>query len=290
MFSVFHHCFQTGKYGQFYHRDVKLQFSEYVKSRLFNKDSRFRKNPEFVFYNLWVKEMRELSSGIYSTLKSGNRVCYGITARDFLQGIESSDQQVEANLITMFQSVRGSKQYWYLRHSEALCMIREWGSPALFLTLSCAEYDSPEISRYLHKVNDVPDNCPIGKLCTEDPILVTQKFDQKFKTFFSTIILNGQALGKISHYFIKKEYQARGAPHYRLLLWIDDALIIGKDPDSKVLEWIQQRITCHIPEEKSNPELHRLATKYQMHKCSAYCKRKRKFNNAFITQCKFGFP
>lgn len=121
--------FPTGNYGQFYYQDVKLQFSEYVKSHLFNKDSRFRKNPEYVFCNLWVKEMRELSSGIYSTLKSGNRVCYGITARDFLQGIESSDQQVEANLNTMFQSVRGSKQYWYLRRSEALCMIREWGSP-----------------------------------------------------------------------------------------------------------------------------------------------------------------
>lgn len=135
------------------------------------------------------------------------------------------------------------------------------GLTSLFLTLSCAEYDYPEISRYLHKVNDVPDNYPIGKLCTEDPVSVTQKFDQKFKNIFSTIILNDQALGKISHYFIKKEYQACGAPHYHLLLWIDDAPINGKDPDSKVLEWTQQRITCRIPEEKSNPELHRLVTK-----------------------------
>ena len=101
--------------------------------------------------------MLELSSCIYNTLKSGNPVSSGITARDFVQGIESSDQQVEANLNTMFQSVRGSKQYWYLRRSEVLCMIREWGSPALFLTLSCAEYNSPEISRYLHKVNNVSD-------------------------------------------------------------------------------------------------------------------------------------
>ena len=70
-----------------------------------------------------------------------------------------------------FQSVRGSKQYWFKRRSEVLCMIREWGSPALFLTLSCAEYSSPEISRYLH---NVPDKYPVGKLCTEDPISVTR--------------------------------------------------------------------------------------------------------------------
>ena len=27
-----------------------------------------------------------------------------------------------------------------------------------------------------------------------------------------------------------------------------------------------------------------------MHKCSAYCKRKRKCGNVFITRCRFGFP
>jgi len=41
-----------------------------------------------------------------------------------------------------------------------------------------------------------------------------------------------------------------------------------------------------FPEESSNLELHRLVTKYQMHKCSDYCKRKINF----VTRCKFGFP
>lgn len=64
-------------------------------------------------------------------------------------------------------------------------MIREYGSPALFLTLTCAEYHAPEISTYLRKVNNVPDNYPIGKLCTEDPTSVTYKFDQILNDFFS---------------------------------------------------------------------------------------------------------
>ena len=61
--------FPTGRYGEFHPREVKLTFCEYVKSRILNKDSRFRKNPEFVFYYLWQKELRELSSGIYNILK-----------------------------------------------------------------------------------------------------------------------------------------------------------------------------------------------------------------------------
>jgi len=44
-----------------------------------------------------------------------------------------------------------------------------------------------------------------------------------------------------------------------------------------------------MPDEKTNPELYCLVTKYQIHKCSDYCKRK-KYGNAYITTCKFGFP
>ena len=64
------------------------------------------------------------------------------------------------------------------------------------------------------------------------------------------------------------------APHYHVLLWIDDAPVIGKHPPKDVLNWIESRITCHIPDKKASPELHRLVTKYQLHKCSNYCKRK----------------
>ena len=56
--------FPTGQYGEFHTRTVRLTFSEYIKSRLMNSDSRLCKNAEFVFYYLWQKEMRELSAGI----------------------------------------------------------------------------------------------------------------------------------------------------------------------------------------------------------------------------------
>ena len=141
----------------------------------------------------------------------------------------------------------------------------------LFLTLSCAEYDSLDISTYLRKVNDVSDSYPNGKLCTEDPVSVSRKLSQKFHDFFQTVILKGQVLGPVAHHFFKKEYQARGAPHYHILLWIEGAPVAGKDDDDVVLQWIQERITCRIPEEDSNPELHQLVTKYQYHKCNNYC-------------------
>ena len=191
-------------------------------------------------------------------------------------------------MCTMLQSVRGTKQYWFLRQSELKCMIGEWGSPTLFLTFSCAEYESPDITKYLRRVNDVSSSYNIGKLCTEDPISVSRKFSLKFHAFFRKVLLNGEVLGKVDHFYWKREYQARGAPHYHVLVWVR---VIGQDDPDKVLAWIEERITCHIPDKKCSPDLHRLVTRYQLHKCSSYCKREKKCGrHTFITRCRFAFP
>ena len=123
-------------------------------------------------------------------LNSTNR--RNLCVKQFADGIDSSDADIEANLSTVLQSVRGTKQFWFLKKSDIMAMIREFGSPTLFLTFSCAEYDSPDIDRYLQKVNKVPDSYPTTRLCIEDPRSVSRK----------------------SHTSWKKEYQSRGAPHY----------------------------------------------------------------------------
>ena len=226
-----------------------------------------------MFYLLWQKELRELSAGIYM-LKNTRRQSTSVST--LVGQVARSDEQLEGNLCTMLQSVRGTKQYWFLRHSELKCMIRDFGPPTLSLTFSCAECESTDMAMYLKRVNGIPDNakCNIGKLCTEDPLSVSRL---KFHSLFQTVILEGQVLGEVAQLYWKKEYQARGAPHYHVLLWIEGAPVIGRDPPEQVLVWIEDRITCHILDKESNPELHRLVNRYQMHKCSNYCKRKIKF-------------
>ena len=202
-----------------------------------------------------------------------------------LEQVNSSDEHLEAHLCTMLQSVRGTKQYWFLRSSELKCMIREFGPPTLFLTFSCAEYESPDITEFVRKVNDAPPKYSVAKLCVEDPVSVSRKYSLKFHAFFREIIMKGQVLGIVDHFYWKKEYQNRGAPHYHVLLWIRDAPVIDRDEPEKVLDFIQERITCSIPDEKGSPELHRLVIRYQLCK-----RRKRCGKTSFVTRCKFGFP
>jgi len=61
-----------------------------------------------------------------------------------------------------------------------------------------------------------------------------------------------QALGKLLHFFWKKEYQSRGAPHYHVLVWIEGAPVIGKTDLKDVLHFIQRHVTCRIPEQATN--------------------------------------
>ena len=80
----------------------------------------------------------------------------------------------------------------------------------------------------------------------------------------------------MSNYYSKKEYQARGAPLHHVLLWIEGAPVIGVDPHEDVLSFIQNIITCNIPDKETDLELRHLVTTFQMHKCSGYCLRSRR--------------
>ena len=86
--------FPTEKFGEFHPREKKISHSEYIKSRLLNKDSRFRKDPQYVFYLLWQKELRELSAGVYNLLKCTRS--QPMTLSTLLSRVQVSDEHLEA--------------------------------------------------------------------------------------------------------------------------------------------------------------------------------------------------
>ena len=96
--------FPTGRCGEYEPRDVPLSFSEYIKSRMYNKDSRYRKKVEYIFYLMHKKLTRENKAGIYNCLKNTrNRQA---SVRELLN---HNDSELEGNLSTILQSVRGTK-------------------------------------------------------------------------------------------------------------------------------------------------------------------------------------
>lgn len=49
--KCFPHLFCEGLYGQFHDRNIMLPFAEFIKSRLKLKHSRFRLDPQYLFYS-----------------------------------------------------------------------------------------------------------------------------------------------------------------------------------------------------------------------------------------------
>ena len=47
--------FPDGNFGKYHPQKVKLSHSEYIKFHLLNKDSCFRKDPQYVFYSFVAK-------------------------------------------------------------------------------------------------------------------------------------------------------------------------------------------------------------------------------------------
>ncbi len=95
--------------------------------------------------------MREIKSGIFNCIK--NTRSRQASVRELLVRLESNNAELEGNLSTILQSVSGTKQYWHQRRSELNALIRDFSPPSLFLTFSCAEYNSADITEYLKLVN-----------------------------------------------------------------------------------------------------------------------------------------
>ena len=141
-----------------------------------------------------------MSAGVYNLLKSDKD--RPMSASSLINRL-----LLDTNLSTSLQTMCGTMQVWYKKQSKLRCMVREFGMPTLFLTFSCAKYDSHNIVDYFKTVNYVSEGCGIGKLCTEDPISVSRQFSLKFHVFFNKIIIKGKVPGIVDHYMWKKEYQ-----------------------------------------------------------------------------------
>ena len=95
---MFPSSFPSGRFGEFHTHRVNISSSEYAKSRLLHRDSRFRKDPQYVFFLLWQKELRQLSAGVYNLMKRTEQ--HRMSVQLFLDKVAQSDESVEANVST----------------------------------------------------------------------------------------------------------------------------------------------------------------------------------------------
>jgi len=156
-------------------------------------------------------------------------------------------------------------------------MITWYGPVTFFLTLSPAEYNWKQLESFLRKINnDTENGKSVSALIAHDPVSTSRMIDNDFKAKLEFISADNGSLGKVKHYAWRREYQSRGLQNFHIIIWIDEAPIIGKNSNEEVVNFIAKTITCHLPDKRKFPTLHERVINYQTHKDNSYCMRKRK--------------
>ncbi|KAK6165196.1 hypothetical protein SNE40_023581 [Patella caerulea] len=273
-------------------RDERITLGRYLHCRLMNVDNRFAKNTDYIFYAQYLYELSQVVSSVSIALRKtksgGNRITADmLTNEEPLKNILKCDDGYR-----FLKSVRGSPSYWKTTQSDLFAMIRQLGVCQFFLSFSSAElrwYSFIEV--ILRQQGDNRKASDLGwaekqEILRSNPITIARMFDHRFHYFLKNFIMSkAEPIGKVKDYFYRIEYQMRGSCHVHMLLWIEDAPVLGRDPDSKVVEFVDKYITCKMPNISDDPELHEIVSSVQTHskKHSKSCKKKN-------TVCRFNFP
>ena len=136
----------------------------------------------------------------------------------------------------VFKTMRGTSMYYEEAKKNVMAILRQNGSPSLFVTLSCAEFSweslLKEILETVHNkkftLEDVKMLTPQekNKLISENVVQSTLHFQKRIEKELKLMTMpnffDNDCPYKVSSYYYRVEFQQRGAPHIHTLLWLKD--------------------------------------------------------------------
>ena len=150
--KLFPALFPYGMYGYLSSNLLKrsnMSYSNYVKSRLLSVNPKFRNDPCYVFFLLLVKESVDSKRSEASYLRKATKVPK--LNASFLKETPKELLMRYNNAFTTFKTMRGTAPYYEDVKKRLMATIRQRGSPTLFVTLSCAEYDWIDMIRKIYE-------------------------------------------------------------------------------------------------------------------------------------------
>ena len=178
-------------------------------------------------------------------------------------------------LVRMPPQIKQSEIYRKRAFANAMDLVREKGSPALFITLTA----NPQWKDYLAVCEQQNAN-PLDAFD-----LMNHVFLIKLKEMMRHILgpHSGDGIfGKCVGYIMSLEHQKRGPPHAHLLV------ILAKEAHEFTAAWVDRFISAQIPDPKDKDDcgLYNIITSYNLHDCTdtSLC-----YQHGKAT-CKKGFP
>ena len=263
--------------------------SVFEKAKLMTADGFVRRNQQYLFHLAQQRELRDIRSGIARSLNSSGMNI--LDKEDLLKKYESKDDDsLRKKVSCVLNKLPSSTSFWKSATAKVKAMVKAYGPPTWWLTLSPGDYDDDDMLEYLREVNsDLPGvhKMTVSQLICKDPVLACTYLQSKFDATFDYIRSEAEPLGKVIHDVVRTEYQTRLMPHYHCILWVENAPVIGVNSSQEVMDFVAKYSTCKLPNVHDDKAAHDRVKKFQLHKCNKYCLRKKQGRKAV---CKFGFP
>ena len=304
--KIFVHLYPYGLGSYVEYKNMKFTLMDYSVFRLLNLDDRWRKDKDFAFYlcdRVWRKRIYDFNQNTVRTVNPHSAI--DKTAGQIKeQKMKSTFDRLGSRLPP---NLPGSKSFWRTKQSNLQAMCSHFGSPTFFVTLTENDY-SPEMQSIFKDFDEIfkveshsfisqPINAS-GHPIVGHPVEAVLYMNKYLKHFMAKFVKNPKSpFGKNIAYFIRHEYQSRGAVHYHILLW--------SEPDSFDEKSI---VMAEMPRGEKNPDrqydifvqtLRKMVKKFQTHKCTERCHKKIKYRRSGAVKgherrrsekCKYGFP
>ncbi|OBZ83818.1 hypothetical protein A0J61_08134, partial [Choanephora cucurbitarum] len=211
---------------------------------------------------------------------SKSRLENPLTAGSLLQDNGLSEALKKDEAFQVLSKIRSSSAFWKKEQSNLMAMIRQQGTPALFVTLSVAETKWPEL---------------LVDISEEDACNLPH--EEKARILKNTWKPPHGSFGNFSikDYYYRIEFQHRGSPHAHMMLWLEGAPSINFETTDPVVKEANRRDVCAFVDTVMTSNAHHpdfddnfkeLVVSRQHHHHTKTCFKK----NKKIQSCRFAIP
>ncbi|XP_037820089.1 uncharacterized protein LOC119609402 [Lucilia sericata] len=275
-------------------RTCSESYSKIVRSELRRYDRRACRIDKLL-YSYKKLELLSIKSAMSIALRKhvrSNNVTAGNALNEtFMNSLIQHDDGYR-----ILKGVRSSPAHWEAEKKKAVAMIRQFGLPTFFITLSAAETKWTELLVILSKTVDnidITEDEAVNLSFTEkarlirtDSITCARYFDFRFRQLFGLFKMKNGIFDNhyVQQYYWRVEFQHRGSPHIHGMYWLKDSPKIDLN-DHSSFPAVIQFIDKYISTNGSDPCVAQYID-YQKHNHNRSCTREYRSERI----CRYGIP
>ena len=207
----------TGGYlsSQINNSENDMGFANYCINQIMSCDPKFRQDSAYLFFLLLVKELILLKRCKSTYWRQATRLP-NMSKEDVIN-VDHENLSRFNRSYQVFKNVRGTSMYYAESKKNLMALLRQNGCPSLFLTLSCAEFDWPELLKeimetvYRKKVTQEDINnltkTEKNRLISENVVQSTIHFQKRIDKMFS-LMQNDFFKGESEAYHVSSYFES----------------------------------------------------------------------------------